>query len=283
MKLFLVLLWMVQFSCADEAAEDSPVGGMDGTGEDSTFEGVDGTNTHFPTYLDAHNLRFFARPGVSSDFLSAVSTAYGEMLKSSPSIDADVQQSYLSTTEAQHVFQLVGLVGPENYSSTMDERPQRPWEDHGTDYIWELSTGGPEQIGEVLEHLLHTVTAVGLKLAFPEAWDYMDESSALFVAMQEAIAKDVYRITDYEALKGDAEGYNKVLATEFIYWLILAEWDYFETAGKNEDGGTGNSEFTLASPAEIESNLPLGHQFYLDHVVKVLSVPDKAVITALFP
>ena len=83
--------------------------------------------------------------------------------------------------------------------------------------------------------------------------------------------------------KSDTEAYNKITATEYAYWLILAEWDYFDVAGKVESGyGTGNSEFNVGTSAEIQTKNPLGHTLYIDTVAKILSVPDKDVIRSLF-
>ena len=50
-------------------------------------------------------------------------------------------------------------------------------------------------------------------------------------------------------------------AIEFAYWVILAEWDLFEVAGKIWGGyKTGNGEFTIGTPEEIKSKLPLAHK-----------------------
>ena len=46
---------------------------------------------------------------------------------------------------------------------------------------------------------------------------------------------------------------------------------------------TGNGEFTIGTPSEIESQLPLGHKLYKDYVEKILSIPDEQKIIALFP
>ena len=74
-----------------------------------------------------------------------------------------------------------------------------------------MNTGGEEQIGEVIEHLLHTITNVILYLAYPKEWDYNKSSSELSLAMQESIDKGIYDISSYDDLKNDKEGYNKVL------------------------------------------------------------------------
>jgi hypothetical protein len=102
--------------------------------------------------------------------------------------------------------------------------------------------------------------------------------------MQETIDAGDYDITGYADIIDDLENYRRVLTQEYAYWLILAEWDDFVVAGKGEDGyGTGNSEFKLGKPSEIIARNPLGHQLYQDYVEKIMSIPDRTLITSLFP
>ena len=100
--------------------------------------------------------------------------------------------------------------------------------------------------------------------------------------MNEAVNKGIYDISSYDDLKND-EAYHRIITQEYAYWLILAEWDYYETAGKKESGMTGNGEFTIGTPSEIQTQLPLGHKLYKDYIEKILSIPNKANIIALFP
>ena len=136
----------------------------------------------------------------------------------------------------------------------------------------------------MIEHLLHTVSTVILYLAYSEGWDYMDSSSALSLATQEAIDKGIYDVSSYEDIKrDDMERYHKVITQEYAYWLILAEWDYYVTAGKKQEDISGNKEFIIGTTSEIETQLPIGHKLYKDYVEKILSVPDKRTIVSLFP
>ena len=100
----------------------------------------------------------------------------------------------------------------------------------------------------------------------------------------ESIDKEIYDISDYdELLENDPEIYKKILTQEYAYWLVLAEWDYYITAGKKEEGISGNGEFTIGTPEEISELLPLGHELYQNFVEKILSKPDKETIISLFP
>jgi|TARA_B100001094_G_C18143431_1_gene779235 hypothetical protein len=267
-KIFLLPLILVIISCGDSESEDQ---------NSETSE----TNNDFPSYVDSNNLRIFARKGVSSTFLNNVGAAYGEMLKDNSKIDQSMKSKYLSTSKDEYVYQRVGVDGMASGSNFDSGTPPKPYGDNATDYIWEMSSGGEDQIGEVIEHLLHTVTAVGLYLNYSD-WDYKSSSSPLYLAMREAVDKNIYDISSYDNIKND-DAYERILAQEYAYWLILAEWDYYETTGKKENGMTGNGEFTLGTPPEIKSQLPLGHKLYEDYIEKIFSIPNKENIIALFP
>ena len=115
------------------------------------------------------------------------------MLKDNSQIDQSMKTTYLSTTKDKYVFQRVGVDGMANGSNFNPGTPPSPYGDNATDYIWEMSTGGEDQIGEVIEHLLHTVTAVVLYLSYSD-WDYKNSSSPLYLAMREAVDKNIYDI-----------------------------------------------------------------------------------------
>ena len=58
------------------------------------------------------------------------------------------------------------------------------------------------------------------------------------------------------------------IVTEFSFWLVLAEWEYFELTDKSNN----NTEFTLRTASDIADKLPLAHQLYLDTFAKVYSI-----------
>tara|TARA_B100000768_G_scaffold181922_1_gene207423 strand:+ start:1472 stop:2254 length:783 start_codon:yes stop_codon:yes gene_type:complete len=258
-KLFLFLSIVFFISCGSSESED---------------ESANGSQSDFPSFVDSNNLRIFARKGVSESFLKNVGKVYDEMFQEIA--DPAMRNVFLSTSKSKYVYQRVGVDG-----MSPEGNPSKPYGDNATDYIWEMKSGGADQIGEVIEHLLHTVTAVVLYLSHGD-WDYKSSSSPLYLAMKEASDKGIYDLSSYDNLKGD-EAYNRIITQEYAYWLILAEWNYYVVTGKKEAGMTGNGEFTLGTPLEIQSNLPLGHNLYKNYIEKILTIPDKNKIIALFP
>ena len=236
----------------------------------------------FSSFIDAKSLRIFAKEGVSELFFKNVGKAYEAMFEDGSKIDESMRLHYFSTSKSKYVYQRVGLFA-ENDPNFDPGTPPNPFDDNATDYIWEIKDKGVEQIGEVIEHLLHTVTNVIFYLAYSNEWDYNNTSSLLNKAMHESIEKGVYDISSYDEIKNDKEIYNKILTQEYAYWLILAEWDYFIIAGKKMEGISGNEEFTIGTSSEIASQLPLGHKLYKEYIEKILSIPDSSTIKLLFP
>ncbi|MAD59419.1 MAG: hypothetical protein CMB81_03705 [Flammeovirgaceae bacterium] len=239
----------------------------------------------FTQHVDSHNLRIFGKSDVSPEFLDKVAQSYDAMFEINSKIDESMREDYLSTTKDKNVYQRVGLESSfqKNEGYADKGNVPSPYRHNCTDFIWEEKRGGERQINEVIEHLLHTVTAVILNLTYKNDWDYNNSSSRLRMAMQEAIDKGIYDVSSYDDMKGDKEGYNHVTTQEYAYWLVLAEWNYFEPTGNKKQGLSGNDEFKLGLPEEIASELPIGHQLYKDYVEKILSVPDKDLIVSLFP
>ena len=91
----------------------------------------------------------------------------------------------------------------------------------------------PGQVMEVVEHILHYVSDVGLHYAFPAEWG-ISKDSELAVAMQEAIDKGYYEVEQYGEILEESEAENKeeeyfrVLMQEFAYWVIST---YLESPG----------------------------------------------------
>ena len=214
------------------------------------------------------------------------------MLTTNSLIDTEQRATFKETLENHYVFQKVGVEGPKYYGGGNNFQEPHPingnYRDEQTDYIWEGTSrtygdktniqAAASQTGSVIEHLLHTITSIGFNLVYPE-WKWADSSSSINLAMQQAIDGGYYDISSYASiLDRHPEGHMFTIATEFSFWLVLAEWEYFELTDKSNN----NTEFTLRTASDIADKLPLAHQLYLDTFAKVFSVPDKTLIQALF-
>ena len=175
-------------------------------------------------YIDVAGLRMFILPEVGDEFIYKVSEVYYLMLQEGEYIDQDIRNSYLQTVKNESVFQKIGYEGPERYRLDsnppgVDCCPGKGYEDNHTDFIWEYpDASADDQIGEVVEHLLHTVTGVAFALEFTE-WDWENPNSEIILAMNEAIEKNIYDISSYEEIKnsGNIDDFNRITSIEFAF------------------------------------------------------------------
>ena len=242
----------------------------------------------FVKFIDVENLRLFSLQEVSNEFLIKVAKTYLLMLEDNNNIDIEMRSKFLDVSKNHFVFQRIGLEGPDYYErkfkADFGSLPQSrapnngPYRDNATDYIWEYNQGSESQLNEVVEHLLHTITNVVFAIQFKD-WNWEEPSSMIRLATKEAIDKGIFNISDYQEIlnRGDTEGFNRAISTEFAYWLIAAEWgygDFFELP---------NSEFRLNNQNQIAKTLPIGHKMYKCYVEKILSPPKLKDLISIFP
>ena len=231
---------------------------------------------YFQRYIDTPSLRIFAREQVSDSFLRNIATAYELMILPIEIEKYPARNKFHNSLSDYNIYQRIGYDGP-NSTELINANPGLSYDNYATDYIWEDNARSTKrQLGNVLEHLLHTITAVQFRLYWPEKWGFQDDSD-LILAMKEAEELGYYNRDHPD----DQEQTGK--AIEFAYWVILAEWDLFEVAGKIGGGyKTGNGEFTIGTPEEIKSKLPLAHKLYNETAATILSKPNPELLVNLF-
>ncbi len=237
----------------------------------------------YQKYVDVAGLRIFALPEVSDEYMYKVAETYFQMLQQGENIDNGLRSKYLNSVDNEKVFQRVGFEGPEYYNfdspnPSVDCCPGNGYEDNHTDFIWEYKDANTiGTVGEVVEHLLHTITGAGLLLEFPE-WRWEDTNSKIHKAMNEAVEKNIYDISSYEEIKnnGDIEGYNRVTVQEFSFWVIVTSWGYGDIFD------LPHGEFEISTINEVRSELPLAFELYVDTIEKIFTIPDKELLKSLF-
>ena len=213
-------------------------------------------------YIDVAGLRMFVLPEVGDEFIYKVGEVYYLMLQEGEYIDQDIRNSYLQTVKNDFVFQNIGYEGPERYGLDSDPPgidccPGKGYEDNHTDFIWEYpDASGDGQIGEVVEHLLHTVTGVAFALEFTE-WNWENPNSEIILAMNEAIEKNIFDISSYEEIKnsGNIEDFNRITSIEFAFWGIVTEWGYGDIYDLPHDEFTISTCLLYTSPSPRDATL----------------------------
>ena len=142
-----------------------------------------------------------------------------------------------------------------------------------------IMSGVPHgQVMEVVEHLLHSITDVGLHYEYPHEWG-LSRDSELYRAMRKSIEHGYYNVQSYEDMRDDAppEVYLRVLLQEFAYWFISTAWDLQQDYGPTEE------EWTLRTPAALKNKLPEFYAVYERTAAKVLTAPSRTTLQKIGP
>ena len=156
------------------------------------------------------------------------------------------------------------------------------------DMVWYLnSTGvigtGDVDAGEVLEHVMHTIHMHGLDAVSLKMYPYISADWAtgpLYAAMEEAYDGGFWDPAGYAVdWRTDGEEFQ-VAAKEYLYLLNFAMFEYTELW----DGGSLSPEWadTMRTPADIQTNNPLGYALHNTYIAPVISKPSLATIRNMF-
>jgi len=186
--------------------------------------------------------------------------------------------------ETKKTIQRIGYNGMGDYTPSLETYPG--WDNTNdnnanVDFIWELSSGSPnDQITEVLEHALHTITTFGLPGAYPTVFNQTSSFGPTFLAMSEAINNGTFDTSAYTQQPGQTlDEFNALLMREYLYLLIYAEWNFITTY---VSGGSLAPEWTATTPTLVASQNPLGHALYTDYISKVLAKPSTGILDSMF-
>ena len=123
----------------------------------------------------------------------------------------------------------------------------------------------PNPVMEVLEHILHHITDIGLHYTFPNKWG-LSNSSQLFTSTQQAISLGYYDVKQYSNII-DLGIRNRDILQEYAYWIIYTAWDLRENYGPDE------SEWYIHSSDQLLSKLPDSHTLFKQTIPSVISCP----------
>jgi hypothetical protein len=125
--------------------------------------------------------------------------------------------------------------------------------------------GVPGQVNEVVEHILHHVSDVGLHYTFPDEWG-ISKTSKVYQAMQEAIDKEYYIIDQYG--ERDDEVRNRVLLQEFAYWVIGSGWNFLGPYAPDAEWKI------IRTASDLKEKLPLSYELFESTIPKVMVSPS---------
>ena len=218
----------------------------------------------FNKKLTVCGIILIGRDDISNDFMQKVGETIIEMFSPNGEyIDKKLQEDLIRNMYKYKT--VIPLFKGEDFTFTSSE--EKLW-DRTTrqnsicDIIME---GVPGQVTEVVEHILHFVTDIGMHYTFPDDWG-ISRSSTLYRVIQEAVDNQYYNVDQYSEIK--EEDRLRVLLQEYAYWLIYTSWDLREHYGPQE------AEWSIFNSAELNDKLPGSYQLYNSVIPKVMNSPS---------
>ena len=226
----------------------------------------------FTKKLTVYGITLVGRDEISDEFMHKVAKTIASIFpREGEHIDAELQAELIRNMyRYKTVIPL--FYGKEHEFSEEDEALLNATISQNSmcDIIMEGVDG---QITEVMEHILHHVTDVGLHYTFEDEWGITETSDA-YMAVREAIDKGYYDVKMY---RNDPEqAYNRVLIQEYGYWIIYAVWEL------RESFSPGKAEFNIMNGAELKEQLPASYNLVVQTIPKVMRAPDREMLREFF-
>ena len=223
----------------------------------------------FNKKLTVCGIILIGRDDISDDFMQKVAETIKEIFSpNGENINKDLQEDLIRNMYKYRT--VIPLFKGENFDFTSSD--EKLWDRTTTensicDIIME---GVPGQVTEVVEHILHFVTDIGMHYTFPDEWG-ISKSSKLYELMQQAIDNQYYDVAQYSDIDDDADRL-RVLLQEYAYWIIYTSWDLREPYGPQE------AEWSIMSSSELNDKLPQSYQLFQKIVPKVMVRPSKEML-----
>ncbi|NPD83530.1 hypothetical protein HNS38_02080 [Lentimicrobium sp. L6] len=228
----------------------------------------------FTKSMFTYGMDFRAMNQVSNDFLRKVGKCYQEMLPQDSSLDLELQHRLINTL-SQYATTIPVLSGHHNKMSKETEQEMFAFE-MGNYSVCDVIMIEPQrQTMEVVEHLLHHISDVGLFYIFPNEWAFNNENATIVKSMNIAIDKKCFRIEDYKELQEiDDELYQRILVQEYAYWIISTYWNIQEKYGPNE------KEWRIRNKKELQEKLPLAYELIETTVNDIIVAPSDDIMSS---
>ena len=224
----------------------------------------------FTKKLPVYGITLIGRDDIQDGFMRQVAETIKEMFPQNKTVDAGLQREVL-----RNLYRYKTVIplfkGEEHKFSPADKKDWDLTRSRNSvcDIIMESVPG---QVNEVVEHILHHVSDVGLQYTFPDDWG-LSKTSRVYRAMQEAIEKKHYNIEQYNEDVSEEEK-TRILIQEFAYWVILTGWDLYEPYGPPAEWKG------IKTPRDLREKLPLSYELFEETIPKVMAPPGRATLDA---
>ena len=227
-----------------------------------------GSYPPFKKKLDVCGITLIAGDEISNPFMENVALTINEMFIVNGNTDTLLQQTLL--TKLYQYKTVIPLFYGENWS--IEPENEAAWDALGDensvcDIIME---GVPDPVMEVVEHILHHLTDIGLHYTYPVDWG-LTSTSRLYTVAQEAISLGYYDVAQYSDIQ-ETGIRNRVILQEYAYWIIYTAWDLRENYGPSQ------SEWSIVTGNELLSKLPESYALYQETIPSVITCPSQETL-----
>ena len=225
----------------------------------------------FPPFnksLDVCGIKLIARDNISNEFMINIAKTISEIFAINNNTDQLLQRQVIENMYKYKTT--IPLFYGEDWSIESSE--EQEWEQTNAassmcDIIME---NVPNQVMEVIEHILHHVTDIGLHFTFADDWG-LDPNSELYRVTNLAIGSGNYNISQYSDIS-ELDVRNRVILQEYAYWIIYTSWDLREKYGPEE------SEWSIMTREEFMIKEPAAFDLFQNTIPKILSCPSDSLL-----
>jgi len=225
-----------------------------------------GSYPPFTKKLDVCGITLIAGDDVSNPFMENVALTINEMFIVNVNTDTLLQQTLL--TNLYQYKTVIPLFYGEDWTIERESNLDALGDDNSVcDIIME---GVPDPVMEVVEHILHHLTDIGLHYTYPADWG-LTSSSRLYNVTQEAISLGYYDVAQYSDIP-ETGVRNRVILQEYAYWIIYTAWDL------RENYGPAQSEWSIITGNELKSKLPESYALFQETLPSVMTCPSHETL-----
>ena len=222
----------------------------------------------FTKKLEVCGVTLIARDEISNDFMKNVGNTISDMFSITSDTDLDMQRRVIESLYKYNT--VIPLFYGEDWNISHSE--ENSWDETSSanslcDIIMEDI---PNQVMEVVEHILHHVTDVGLHYAMNDDWGLLSDSE-LYRVTNDAIISGDYDIAQYSDI-GEEDVRNRVILQEYAYWIIYTAWDLRKKYGPTE------SEWSIMSRNELATKQSGSYDLFTRTIPKVMTCPSDSIL-----
>jgi hypothetical protein len=220
----------------------------------------------FTKKLDVCGITLIAGDEISNPFMENVALTINEMFIVNGNTDTLLQQTLL--TNLYQYKTVIPLFYGEDFTIERESNLDALGDENSVcDIIME---GVPDPVMEVVEHILHHLTDIGLHYTYPADWG-ITSSSRLYNVTQEAISLGYYDVAQYSDIL-ETGVRNRVILQEYAYWIIYTAW------GLRENYGPAQSEWSIITGTELQSKLPESYTLFQETIPSVMTRPSHETL-----